>query len=99
MNYFYFIVIFILINNQICCFEPSDFCKKDTRKIKSCIAYNCGIKFCTFDEETCDNFISWGVLLKKNVKEPKAYKRFIGKIKNCKQNDYKNQWSHRINFG
>jgi len=99
MKFYLISILFILISNQIWCFKPDDFCKKDTRKIKSCIANNCGTKFCTFDKITCNNFISWGVLLKKYVKEPKAYKAFIEKIKNCEHKDYKNQWSHRFSFG
>jgi hypothetical protein len=96
----YLIFIFIiLLNNQIYCLKPDDFCKKDNRKIKSCIAHNCGTKFCAFDVKTCDHLISWGILLKKWVKEPKVYKDFLSKIKNCKKNDYKNQWSHRFSFG
>ncbi len=100
MKFFYIFIVLILAIKQICCFfEPDDFCKKDTRKIKICLSYDCGTKFCTFDKKTCDNFISWGVLLKKWIKQPKSYKNFIKKIKNCKQNDYTNQWSHRFNFG
>ena len=91
MKFYLIFIIIILLNNQIYCLMPDDFCKKDNTKIKSCITHNCGTKFCTFDKKTCDHFILWGMLLKKCVKEPKAYKDFLLKIKNCKKNDYKNQ--------
>ena len=99
IKFYLILIVFILAINQICCFKPDDFCKKETRKIKKCISHNCGTKFCTFDKKTCDNFISWGILLKKWVKKPKVYKTFIHNIKNCKQNDYINQWSHIFNVG
>ena len=88
---FYLILIFIiLLNDQIYCLKPDDFCKKDNRKTKSCIAYNCGKKYCAFDTKTCDHLISWDRLLKKWIKEPKIYKNFLSKIRNCKKNDYRN---------
>lgn len=72
MKFFYIFIVLILAFKQLCCFlEPDDFCKKDTRKIKICLSYDCGTKFCTFD------FISWGILLKKWIKQPKSYETFI----------------------
>ncbi len=66
MKFFYIFIVLILAIEQICCFfEPDDFCKKDTRKIKICLSYDCGTKFCTFDKKTCDNFISWGNVTEK----------------------------------
>ena len=99
MKILHIFIVLVLTIKQFYCLEPDDFCKKDTKKIKICLSYDCGTKFCTFDKETCENFISWGILLKKWIKQPKVYKTFIEKINNCKQNDYRNQWSHRFNFG
>jgi hypothetical protein len=100
---FYLIIIWVfLISNPInCLFKPDDFCKKNltSSRIKNCMALDCGTKYCAFDRKTCDHFISWGLILKKWVKESKLYNDFIAHIKSCEQNDYKNQWSHRINFG
>ena len=99
MKFYSILILLILVVNQIFCLRSDDFCKKDARKIKICAAYNCGSKFCSFDKQTCDQFISWNILLNKWVKKPKLYKTFIHDIKNCKKNDYRNQWSHRFNFG
>ena len=99
MKFIYIFVVLILALNQICCLRSDDFCKKDTKKNKICLNYDCVSSFCSFDKITCDYFISWRILLKKWIKEPNVYKNFIKKIKNCKQNDYTNQWSHRFNFG
>jgi hypothetical protein len=97
MKCFLIVFVIILIINSIFCLKPEDFCKKD--KIKSCIAHNCGTKFCTFEPKKCDDFILLGIVLKKWVKDPKAITTFIKHIKDCENKDYKNQWSHRFNFG
>lgn len=57
MNFFFTLIVIILVINSICCLKPEDFCKKDKKKIKNCIAHNCG-KFCTFERKQCDDFIS-----------------------------------------
>ena len=94
-----FLILLVISGYPIFCFfKPDEFCKKTLTK-KSCMAFDCGTKFCTLNEETCDHFISWGLLLKKWIKEPKVYKNFLSRIKNCELNDYKNQWSHRFSFG
>ena len=112
-NYFFFekkkmkfynllvlILLFLININSIKSFlKPEDFCNKTSKKIKGCMAFDCGSRFCSFDESTCNNFISWGKLIKKNAIKSIVYKNFLSKIKNCKENDYKNQWSHRFNFG
>jgi hypothetical protein len=43
--------------------------------------------------------IKWGVLMKKYVKKTSnKYTHFIDSIKPCVKK-YRNQWSHRMNFG
>ena len=91
MKFFFTIFVIILIINSIDSFKPADFCKKDIQKIsKNCITHNCGIKFCTFDKNTCDSFFTLRIFLRKLSKQPKAYTTFIENIKNCAIKDYKN---------
>jgi len=81
--------MFLFCNQINCFFKPDDFCKKNSTKIKNCMALNCGTKL----------FISWEIIIKKLRKKSNFYTNFTKGIKNCEQNDYKNQWSHRLNFG
>ena len=79
-----------------------DFCQKETQKMKYCAAHNCGKKFCSYDKQTCTDFITWGVRMKSvttNIKHLKIYKYFVSRIKKCENYDYRNQWSHRLHFG
>jgi hypothetical protein len=100
MNIFYLFltVLFIICNPINAFFKPNEFCKKTATK-KSCMAFNCGTNYCVYDESSCTNLISWGISMKKYAKEPKMYRNFLSRIKNCEQSDYKNQWSHRFSFG
>ena len=91
------LLVLILMGDSIKSFKPDDLCLRD--KMKSCVAYACGAKYCTYDEVTCDSFISWGKLMKKHTKKAKTYNSFKIKIKKCKNYDYLNQWSHRFHFG
>jgi hypothetical protein len=100
MKFFSIIIWMFLFCNQInCFFKPDDFCKKNSTKIKNCMALNCGTKLCAYDKKKCDYFISWEIIIKKLRKKSNFYTNFTKGIKNCEQNDYKNQWSHRLNFG
>jgi hypothetical protein len=101
MNFHYLsVIVFCLISINSIIFTNSlrsdDFCKKElfTRK---CMAYDCGTKYCTFDKASCTHFISWGIVMKKKSKI--VYKHFIDNIKACPLYQYKNRWSHRLNFG
>jgi hypothetical protein len=95
--HFIFLALF-LTSNSISCFKANDFCKKAIG-FKKCVNYNCGTLLCSTDREACRNLISWGVLMKKYAKEtPNKYTQFVGSIKPCVK-EYKNQWSHRMNFG
>ncbi len=78
--------------------KSTDFCRKTETK-KSCMAFNCGTKYCVYYKSSCKNLISWGILMKKYAKEPTVYKNFLSNIKNCEKDNYKNQWSHRFSFG
>jgi hypothetical protein len=100
MNIFYLLLIVLFITSaQInCFFKPSEFCKK-TEERKSCMAFNCGTKYCVYDESSCMNLIIWEILMKKYAIDPKVYRNFLSRIKKCEQSDYKNQWSHRFSFG
>jgi hypothetical protein len=99
MKFYIFIIAFFLASNSVSCLmESDDFCQKNTI-ISTCTAYNCGTKFCSFDKESCKNLIKWGVIMKKYVKETSnKYTHFIDSIKPCVKK-YRNQWSHRMNFG
>jgi hypothetical protein len=101
MKIIYYLFLFVLTiagNPIFCFFKPSDFCKKTELK-KSCMASNCGTKYCVYDESSCADLILWGVLMKKYAKDPIVYRDFLSRIKKCEQTDYKNQWSHRFGFG
>ena len=88
----------VLTSNSISCFKANDFCRK-VISFKKCANYNCGTLLCSTDKVTCNNLISWGILMKKYVKEiPNKYTQFVGSIKPCVK-EYRNQWSHRMNFG
>ena len=94
-----FLILLVISGYPINCFlKPNDFCKKTETK-KNCMAFNCGTKYCVYDESSCADFILWGVLMKKYAKDPTVYRDFLSRIKNCEKSDYKNQWSHRFNFG
>jgi hypothetical protein len=94
-----FLTVLFIPGKQILCFlKPNDFCKKTETK-KNCMAFNCGTKYCVYDESSCADFILWGVLMKKYAKDPTVNRNFLSRIKNCQKSDYKNQWSHRFNFG
>lgn len=88
MKFIYIFVALILALNQICCLRSDDFCKKDTKKNKIFLHYDCVSSFCSFDKITCDYFISWRILLKKWINL--MYARIL--LRKSKQNDYKNQW-------
>jgi hypothetical protein len=80
--------------------DPDDFCRKvDTIHMKKCMAYDCETQFCTLNKQECKNFIAWGTLIKKYVKEPTVYTTFVKNIKPCSKLEYRNQWSHRLHFG
>ena len=94
-----FLILLVITGYSINCFlKPNDFCKKTALK-KNCLAFNCGTRFCVYDESSCMDFISWEILMKKYAKEPTVYKNFLSNIKNCEKDNYKNQWSHRFSFG
>ena len=43
-----FLILLVISGYPIFCFfKPDEFCKKTLTK-KSCMAFNCGTKFCTF---------------------------------------------------
>ena len=96
--YFLFFIVILLLTRIDCFFKPSDFCRKTETK-KSCMAFNCGTKYCVYYKSSCKNLISWGILMKKYAKEPTVYKNFLSNIKHCEKDNYKNQWSHRFSFG
>jgi hypothetical protein len=94
-----FLTVLFIPDKQILCFlKPNDF-GKNTETKKNCMAFNCGTKYCVYDESSCANLILWGVLMKKYAKDPTVNRNFLSRIKNCKKSDHKNQWSHRFNFG
>jgi hypothetical protein len=94
-----FLILLVISGYPIFCFfKPDEFCKKTLTK-KSCMAFNCGTKFCVYDESSCMNLIIWEILMKKYSIDPKVYRNFLSRIKNCEKSDYKNQWSHRFSFG
>ena len=95
--YLIFLALF-LTRDSIRCLKTTDFCKK-VISFKKCANFNCGTLLCSTDREACRNLISWGVLMKKYAKEtPNKYTQFVGSIKPCVK-EYRNQWSHRMNFG
>jgi len=96
--YLFVTVLSITVKQILCLLKPNDFCKKTETK-KNCMAFNCGTKYCVYDESSCADFILWGLLMKKYAKDPTVYRDFLSRIKNCEKSDYKNQWSHRFNFG
>ncbi len=68
-----FLILLVISGYSINCFlKPDDFCKKTALK-KNCLAFNCGTRLCVYDESSCMDFISWGVLMKKYAKEPIVY--------------------------
>lgn len=85
-------------NSLFSYFEPTDFCQKETRNIKICENYNCETKYCSINEFSCMSFIQWKKLIKKYVKEPQVYKKFMNRIKKCDFKDYKNIWAQRNYF-
>jgi hypothetical protein len=94
-----FVTVLLITDNPIFCFiNPNDFCKKTELK-KSCMAFDCGTKYCVYDRSSCVSLIQWEILMKKYATESIVKRNFLSKIKNCEQSDYKNQWSHRFNFG
>ena len=96
--YLFLTVLFITGNPILCFIDPNDFCKKTETK-KSCIGFNCGTEYCVYDKSSCVSLIQWERLMEKYAKESIVKRNFLSRIKNCEQSDYKNQWSHRFNFG
>jgi hypothetical protein len=98
----YYLVVFALIllmSHSICCFDSDNLCQKDTKKIKICVAHNCGANYCSIDKLSCKNFILMGILMKKNTSEAKVFKKFMKNIRKCDFEDYRNVWAHRFHFG
>ncbi len=97
--YFLIFVLFLQISLFYSFLNPDDFCQKDTINMKKCMAYDCETQFCTLNKQECKNLIAWGTLITKYANESKVYKTFIKNIKPCGKTEYRNQWSHRLNFG
>jgi hypothetical protein len=81
-----------------------NYCKKAGKNIE-CEIYSCGEKYCSINKKSCDFLISFKTIMKEYIKhdvKQKKFKTFIDRIKICDSNgriDFKNQWSHRLNFG
>ena len=84
--------------------SPDYYCKKDGLNVE-CEIYSCGIKYCSINKQSCDFLISFKNLMSGYIKEDanrKKFETFLYNIKICKSNgqiDFKNQWTHRLNFG
>lgn len=102
MKYFLLFFLLYLISNSIYCFTPNHFCKKV--KNQNCDTYECG-RYCSLNENFCESLISWESLMNVHSNlQLKVYRNFIHNIKTCvksekAENEYRNQWSHRMNFG
>ena len=84
-------------NSFNCLINSDDFCLKEANK--KCMAHDCGSKYCSYEKESCKHLMTWGIMIKTRIKEPKVYTRFIESIKHCKKINYINQWAHRMHFG
>jgi hypothetical protein len=84
--------------------SPDYYCKKYGLKVQ-CEIYSCGTKYCSINKQSCDFLLSFENILGGYIKEDwkrKKSKTFLYNIKVCKSNgqiDFKNQWTHRLNFG
>ena len=103
MKYFYSFLLLLIIN-LVQGLRSDNYCKKIDKKIE-CEMYSCGKYFCSNNKNDCDYIISMGNSMKKYNKQDrrlKNYKNFINSIINCESNghiEFKNQWTHRFNFG
>jgi hypothetical protein len=99
---FSLLILFLVLSSDyyqtISCLNSGDYCVKNEYS-KNCMAHDCGLKFCTFDKQTCQDLIKYGIMIARNSFESKVFKTFIQSIKPCNRRMYRNQWSHRMNFG
>jgi len=84
--------------------SPDNYCKKANKNME-CEIYSCGENFCSISKKSCVYLISFKTLMKGYIKQDmkqKMFQNFINSIEICEPNgqiDFKNQWSHRLNFG
>ena len=97
--YFLIFILFLQISLFYSFLNTDDFCQKESINMKKCMAYDCETQFCTLNKQKCKSFIAWRTLIMKNVKAPKVYTIFINNIKPCSKIEYRNQLTHRLNFG
>ena len=103
MKYLYliFIALFLVSCPIKSLVTPDRLCKKTNKKIL-CEIYTCGKDYCTNDEQSCVYLLKWEHLARKKTKNQKKFETFLNMIENCNLNghiDFKNQWTHRFNFG
>jgi hypothetical protein len=84
--------------------SPNNYCEKANKKIK-CEIYSCGKNYCSINKKSCDFLILFKTLMKGYIKQDtklKKFKKFFNRIEICEPNgkiNFKNQWTHRFNFG
>jgi hypothetical protein len=84
--------------------SPDNYCKKDSLNI-DCEIYSCGENYCSINKKSCDFLLTFKTLMKGYIKQDtkqKIFQTFIDRIEICEPNgqiDFKNQWTHRLNFG
>jgi hypothetical protein len=103
MKYLYLILIalFFFSCHIKSLVTPDRLCKKTNKKI-ACEIYTCGKDYCTNDKKSCVYLLKWEHLARKKTKNRKKFEIFTNMIENCNSNgqvDFKNQWTHRFNFG
>ncbi len=83
---------------------PDNYCKKHDLNVK-CEIYSCGNKYCSINKQSCDFLLSFENLMSGYIRQDvkrKKFETFLSNIKICKSNGqigFKNQWTHRLNFG
>jgi hypothetical protein len=84
--------------------SANNYCKKANKKIE-CEIYSCGENYCSINKKSCDFLLIFKTLMKGYIKQDmkqKLFKKFFNKIEFCEPNgkiNFKNQWTHRFNFG
>jgi hypothetical protein len=84
--------------------SANNYCKKANKNME-CEIYSCGENYCSISKKSCVYLISFKSLMKGYIKQDlkqKKFQNFINSIEICEPNgqiDFKNQWSHRLNFG